>query len=358
MQPDNESLRDAAETVRSWVADGTPSTEPVTQETPVATEPVRDASGKFTAEPAADPTTATPTPGSAASVAASAAAPATEYIVGQMEDGTEFQIPKNVRIPLKRDKEITYEPLEDVRKDGMRLRDYQLKSNAVALQKQENEASRTKLEAEQARVAARETWLTEREVEMREAQKDPDKWAAYQDMQRLYAENPTFRKTMDDALDKRETEAELSVYRERDEAAQVTQGISLASTWIETVGAEFPSVNQDRVRQLYAQALSSGRAALDPNHVRAIYQDEARFVESAQTPLRSELQALKDQIAALEGKKQADTHNAGTQHALARAKVPPVATGGNPPAPVGAVQPGKFGPRELVERNAAWARER
>lgn len=380
--PNDETIQDAgaalsnAERVGNWVKDGTPAAEPVTTETPAAEtaeEQQRGPDGRFLPKgsepirPADTPASATPTPASSASATPSAvpAAPAPgasaaevqEFIEAQLGEGT-FQVPKGVKIPLKRGDTIEYATIEELQKRGMLELDYRHKTAERAREKRENEAIQTRLAATEARVQAREQWLAEREAEMREAQKDPEKWEAYQDLQRLYQSNPQFRKVMDDALAKRETDAELAVYQGRDYQAQVQEGVELATSWIDQFASEFADVNPERVRVRYAEALSAGRARLDPEFVRGIYEDEARYVTSTTSPLQQQLADLKARLAAIEDAKGAEKHNATTAHALSRAKAPPVAASGRPPAPAGAPATSRFGMNELVERNQAWANQR
>ena len=366
-----------AEKVQSWIADGTKTAEPVTTETPAAApdvegEQARGPDGRFLPKDsppisATEQTSATQTPAPEGSAAASPAAPAAgasaqeihEFIEAQLGDQP-YKVPKGVKLPLKRGDTVEYATVEELQKRGMLELDYRHKTAERAREKRENDTLRARLEADQARTEAREQWLAEREAEMVAAQKDPEKWESYLEMQRRYKEDPQFRKVMDDALAKRESDAELAVYREREHTQTVQQGVELANSWIDEVGADpkFAGVNPERVRVRYAQALSAGQASLDPGQVRAIYEDEARYLADSQTPLMRELADLKARLAAVEAGKAAEKHNAATSHALSRAKTPPVAATGRPPAPATAPKTGRFGIQELAERNQAWANQR
>lgn len=357
-----ETIQSVAKDLQAtWIADGTKAAEPVTTETPAAevtpVEQPRGPDGKFVAAGASS-ATPSPAPVPPATPTPAPATAAQEFIEARLGDSGTFQIPKGVLLPVKRGETIEYEPVDTVLAERMMHRDYSIKTAETAQQRRSVEAMQAKLQADAARVEARDNWLAEREAEMREAQKDPAKWEAYQQMQALYQTNPQFRKTMDDALAKRETDAEIAVYRDREYQDQVREGTELAAGWITQVGAEFPQVNPDRVRQLYAQGLAAGQATLDPAHVRAIYQEEARYLTSSAGPLEKQLAALKAEIDALKSATTATTHNATTQHALERAKAPQVATTGAPPVPVQPGPPSRFGMNELVERNQAWAKQR
>lgn len=375
----DETVQDAGsalsntERVSNWVKDGSAAAAPETVETPaaVAEQPRDPATGKFLAKDAEQGTaesSATPTPAAQASATPTPAAPAVpgpgasaaevQEFIDAMDGETPFKIPARLRIPLKRGETVEYETIEDIRKRGMLELDYRHKTAELARQRRDDEARRTQFAANEARVKARETWLAEREAEMVEAQKDPEKWDAYLEVQRQYRDNPRFRQVMDDALAKRETDAENSVYREREYAAVVSEGVSAAAQWIEQLAPQFAGVNPERVRVIYAQALTAGQASLDPAEVRAIYEREARYLSESQTPLQTELATLKARLEAMEASTAAEKHNAGTAHALSRAKTPPVAATGRPPAPAGAPATGRFGPNELIERNQAWSSQR
>jgi len=367
---DQETIESASKDIKAdWIADGTKAAEPVTTETPVV-EPVLETSqprgpdGKFLpkgsepvpVEPSAATLAAPVAPATAAPVPVSAQA-VQDMIDATRGEGT-FQIPKGVKIPLKRGDQVEYATIEELQKRGMLEVDYRHKTAEAARVKREADARGADIAAREARVTARDQWLKEQEDEMRAAMKDPDKWAAYQDMQRMYQDNPRFRQVMDDALAKRETDAENEVYQEREYQSQVTEGVTLAAGWVEQFAAEFPRVNPERVRGLYAQALTSGTAQLDPAHVRGIYEQESRYLTESAGPLEKQLATLAAEVEALKGATKAEAHNAATAHALTRAKTPPVATTGHPPAPAAAA-PGKpFGMRELAQRNQEWANKR
>lgn len=356
---------------QTWISDGTASAEPVTTETPspepapepVSTGPARGPDGKFIAADAAPPpeTPATPTPAPPASAVAAPAPGASaqaiqDFIDAQLGEGT-VQIPKGAKLPLKRGETVEYATIEELQKRGMLELDYRHKTADLARQRDALRASEAKAQAELARAEARAQWLEEQEQAMREAQKDPQQWEAYQEMMRLYRESPQFRQRMDDALAKRETEAELAVYRERDFETAKQEGSRMAREWITELATEFPGVDPARVTTLYGQALAAGHAQLHPDAVRAIYQTESAFVQQATSPLEKQLADLTAQVAALTAAQAAEKQNATTAHALSRAKAPPVATHGLPPTSVGKPAT-RFTQNELPDRNSEWARQR
>jgi len=339
----------------NWIKDGTPATEPETVSTPAveaAPDPVspdataQDAQGAAaTATPADEPIPPAP------------ASDVVEYIEARLGDQP-YQLPKNVLLPLKRGADVEWRPVDEVQRDGMKELDYRLKTQKAAEDRRAFEAERATFLAEQARIKARETHLSEREAELQDAFKSPEKFEAYQEHLRQYEANPVYRKMVDASLDQRETAAELAVYREQEAQRAVMLGAEAAQSWIQEAATKFPTVNPDRVREAYARDLRAGTGVLDPQYVEQLFRAEADYVAQTVTPLRSELDALKAQIAALSSAKATDAHNATTQHALARAKAPPVATGVAPQPARTPLITAPFGIRDLPDANAKWAAQR
>ncbi len=361
-----------SDAVKNWIADGQQAAEPVTTETPAAAEvSVSTDTPVIAAEPVIDATgrahgsdgTFVPKPSESAAATGLPANPTVQqvqdFIEAQHGDAA-FQIPKGVKIPLKRGETIEYKTIEELQREGMREADYRQKTMKHGEDRRALEAQQTAFRAQEAKVQAREAWLAEREAEMVEAQKDPKAWESYQQMRAMYQASPQFRKLMDDALAKRETDAENEVYRRAEDQRVIDRGKDMSLGWIDEIGKEsqFTAVNPERVRELYAQALVSGQAELSPDAIRRIYQQEASYLAQSAGPLQNELANLKAQVAALTARQAAEKHNATTQHAVARSKTPSLATTGNAPAPVagGPVKP--FGIRELPDRNAEWSRQR
>lgn len=363
--------------IENWIQDGTLNTEPVTTETPAETAAAPSPAPEAPApEPAAEATPPAGDEPASASQHAAAAAVAAEtgatppapgasaqevqdFIEAQLGEGT-FKIPRGVRLPLKVQGETHYATLDELLKGGMMERDYRLKTAEAARLRREAEDLRTQLAAEQAKLAAREKWLREQEAELRAAQTDPEKWQAYQEHLRQYQINPHYRRMVDASLRQQETEAELAIYRQREDAAIVQRGVETVEGWIAELSQDprFAAVDPERVRQLYGQRLAAGQANLDPADVRAIFESEADYLAKSVTPLQQQLANLKAEIEAIRASQAAEKQNQTTRHALNRAKAVPVATGAAAPAPGPRPQPQRFGINELPDRIAAWVRER
>lgn len=324
----------------SWVKDGTAETAPVTTSTPELT-PATGAgetsqSGGETASVAQ--ATAAGATTTVAAQAAAAGQTVAEFLEARL-NGQPYQLPKGVELPWKRGNETGFVSVEELQKRDMLERDYRLKTAALAEQKRSYEAMQRQIAAEQARVKAREAYLAEQEEQARQAFKDPGELQRWHDHLQRYQSDPHYRRAWDDSLRVRETEAELSVYREAEEQqAVIDTATQLAAEVERIVTTEFPGVDVALVRERYAQALMAGQADMSEMAIRHFAKQEAAVAERVTQPLRSELDEMRKELAALKKERelaaQAAQHNATTSHALNRAAAPNVApAGGAPPAP-------------------------
>jgi hypothetical protein len=265
-----------------------------------------------------------------------------------------LKIPAKAKVPLKVNGEIVYRPAKDALASSMLEEDYSRKQATLGANRRELEQHAATLVADRARVEAREKFLNEEIGKFRDAQKDPVKWEAYQNHLQLLASDPEYAKVFEDALKGRERAAVDEVEQQTRDREALVQSVSEAAGWIIDIGNEpaYQHVDLDRVRAIYSQALESGQAGLDPEVVRHIFEQEARYLTSSTSPLAVENAALRAQVASLTDP--AGQHNRATEHALKRAAAPPVVTG-QPAAPAAAEKKVKpFSPRELPDVNAAW----
>ena len=334
---------------QTWVKDGTEDAEPVTTETP-AEEVVE--------------TTAEVVEGAAVEEAAAAVETAGEtetvteavqkFIEGKLGDEV-FQLPEGVQVPLKRGDTTEYVPIEEVLKRGMLEKDYTAKTTELSNKQRAFDASQATAATAQARLDAKEKYLTEQEAEIKAALSDPESAEQYQQHLQMLRDNPMYRKTWEGRWANQETEAERDALRADQDARVVKDASTTALGWIETLATEFDGVDPGRVASIYGQRLSAGQASLDISDVRSIYQTEADYLAGASKPLRDQIATLSAKFDALTASQTAEEQNQTTRHAVARAKTVPVATGAGAPAKA-LTTPGKFGPNELAERNSEWAK--
>ncbi len=334
----------------TWVKDGTEEAEPVTTETP-AVEPVADVVEPVV-EPVVEAATGDEPPGV---VEPAVVAEVVEKFIECKLGEEVFQLPEGVRIPLKRGDETEYVPIEEVRKRGMLEQDYRAKTTELSNERRAFEASQATATTAQARLDAKEKYLTEQEAEIKAALSDPESAEQYQQHLEMLRSNPMYKKTWDDRWANREIVAERDALLETQDARVVQEASTTALGWIETLATEFDGVDPGRVASIYGQRLSAGQASLDISDVRSIYQTEADYLAGASKPLRDQIATLSAKFDALTASQTAEEQNETTRHAVTRAKTVPVATGAGAPAHT-PTTPGKFGPNELAERNSTWAK--
>ena len=338
----------------TWVKDGTEEAEPVTTETPA--EEVVETTAEVVEGAAAvvEEATATGDEATGAVETAGVEEVVQKFIECKLGDEA-FQLPEGVRIPLKRGDETEYVPIEEVRKRGMLEQDYRAKTTELSNERRAFEASQATAATAQARLDAKEKYLTEQEAEIKAALSDPESAEQYQQHLQMLRDNPMYRKTWEERWANRETAAERDALLATQDERVVQEASTTALGWIEKLATDFDGVDPGRVASIYGQRLSAGQASLDISDVRSIYQAEADYLAGASKPLRDQLANLSAKIDALTASQTAEEQNQTTRHAVKRAKTVPVATGAGAPATT-PTTPGKFGPNELAEKNSAWAK--
>ena len=345
----------------SWVKDGTAEVEPVTTETPEVVEDVVEAKTEVTETIEATETVETDKPDEATGTVEEtkteeAEEVAQKFIEGKLGEET-FQLPEGVLVPLERDGKTEYVAIEEVLKRGMMEQDYRHKTAELADSRRAFETSQATASHERAKLEAKEKYLAEQENEIKAALSDPESAERFQQHLEMLRTNPMYKKTWEQGLANRETEAERdSLQAEKDDRV-VREASTTALGWIESLATEFEGVDQGRVATVYGQRLSAGQASLDISDVRSIYQAEADYLSRASEPLRDQLATLSAKIDGLTASQAAEEQNETTQHAVKRAKTTPVATGAGAPAK-STTTPGKFGPNELATKTQEWANVR
>jgi hypothetical protein len=327
-------------TAEDWIKDGTATTVPETTSTPPAeppaetttSGPARDAeTGKFVAAaPADDASTtsaaratppaeeATPAVVAAVTAAAADAGQTVEEFLEARRGDQPFQFPKDVQLPWKRGSETGFAPVTEVLKSFMLEKDYRHKTQTLADERRQSAI-------EKARITAEKQAIEQEREQLRAAMIDPEKLEQYQAHYEQMRTNPVYRKMVEDALDKRVTEAELNV-RLDEEREQVNREAAenLYSTIVETA-KQYPGVDPERVRQIYAKGLVSGDIKeITEESIHQVYKQEADYTSRIVSPLQAELTELRTQIAALSSAKVVEAHNANTDKKLAQAKATPV----------------------------------
>lgn len=355
-------VEQARQVVSDWVAGG-------------KFDQPRDAAGKFIPEPTKEPPAAPPPPvpstDNAPPAAPTAAAPppvaapppaeppAPDMIEGRLDDGTIVRIPASAKLDLKvSGKAVTLTAAEAMQR-ATKVEGADRRFQEAAEQRRQLEQLERELNAREARLSARDSFLRDLEELAVKAQTDPEAQQQYEQHLDQYRNNPFYRKMVDAGLNNVEAAAELSVRHQEDEATMVEEGTQMVLNWVDELAADprFAGVDPVRARAIYGDMLERGVVGVDRAVLERIFANEALHVSSTQKPLLDELAQLKAQVAALEGRQAGERHNRQTDHALQRDKSVPTATGGQPPAPA-PPEPRPFGPRDLAQRTADWIRQR
>ena len=315
--PAEDDRKSNEEILDNWLSDGTPAEEPVTVETPE----------EASVEAVAAEEVITPD-------AEQDAEQVVKTFKGKLGE-QDYEVPEDFLVPVKRGDEIEYVPIKEAQAGFMRQKDYSIKTSEVAENRRKIEQQEAAFAARQAKIEAREKWIAEQEERMREAQADPEKHAAYLEHLAMYERNPEYRKNVDNALRVTEIEAENEALRATSSRSAVEEGVKQAQEWIAQLASEerYRTVDPERVRAIFANALTNQGLPFERSVVEQIFDQEATFAQNVleRSPLRSELAELKAQLDALQKQREADAHNQDTDRALARGAIPNVRPTGSAP---------------------------
>lgn len=304
---------------------------------------------------------------------------ARQRTITAMLNGKTHELDPNLLIPMQRGRETVHFPLSQVIRFSMNHRDYTAGRERNETRAQELARKERELEIQARRAQVREQQLNEEYERYRRAMEgdDPAEQERMLRHRELMRTDPEYRKTYEDALAKREYDAQREV---ESELSQYEEAQSLAqdvSAFIDTFGARhFPDVDPEAVRQAYGEALQSGKLrwpdgdvspaerdeilrTLVPQQLRTLFEAEAQRITNARQPVLSELEQMRAELAELRAAQGASSHNSRTAAALARSRnrVAVPAPGGSPPA-AGAKPAAKpFTSRELEDRKSEWIKQ-
>ncbi len=329
----------------SWVADGTPEVEPVTTKTPA----IEEADVTLATEQIAPET-------DESQESVSVVEDEVKYIEAKVGEEA-FQLPEGVMVPQVRNGETEYVSIQDVIARGQRGNDYRIKTTELGQMRSTLDQERNDFTVATARLEARSASLQAKEDQLRENMTDPTKAAAFQEHLQQYQDNPTYRENVDRALKSEDVEAELQALQHAETVRQNKAGVDFVLSTIEELAAEYPGVSPARVQTVYAADLRAENTQLSREAIEGVFKAENEYLETSNSPLREQLAEITRQMAVLQEANDADQHNDKTNHAVERAKSPPVSTGRSAPAPTATTQ-SKFSPNVLQEKMAEWTRVR
>lgn len=326
---------DRTEALNAWANKPDPVTAPaVTPPTPAPAPAAKAPDAPVAAPAAAGGTETPPAPADAPAASTAVGGPSDWMVFKKGEE--EFRVPLDAQIEFKRRDQMLTRTADDFRRDGMMGTDYKLSKETIQAERQAFQREQERIAVEQARVAERQRYLEEQEAAFREAQTDPAKFEQWQTHLTQMAQNPMYRKAYEDALAKRQVDAENQVLRARAEEQYVTHAATTVQGWTEALAAKYPGVPVESVRRDYAAQVALyeqragrvgtlGEGPLTPQALEQVFQHHAGVFQQAVAPVNAELAGLKAQLAELKAAQDAAAANAQTAHAVKRQAAPPTA---------------------------------
>lgn len=296
---------------------------------------------------------------------ASSALPAAPTIaeIEAMLDGQPMKLREDLMVPWKRGEETGTVSLREAINGYQREADYTRKMQAFSQERRQFE--QTKLEIEQTRRSIEaERVAVEREMQRHlTALTSPDESVRqkYERHLEMLAGDPEYRKTYERSLKYEAFEAREGL---QSELAQ-QQYVQAVQADIQDTVARFTTEfslqpeQLDRVLSRFEILVErEGEKALTEGTLKRLCQEEAAYAQTVSTPFKSELDALKAELAALKSGSQADAHNARvrttvTKATAARAAATP-AGGGAPAIGTTSAAPARAMSRE--DRHKAFMR--
>lgn len=289
---------------------------------PIATEvQTPDASASTDASTTVDPAAAASA--TTAEGAAAAAAGATAQQVAEIEgrlNGQPYKLPGNIEIPWKRGNEQGFATLDEVRKAHMFERDYRLRTSELAEQRRAFEQNKIEVEKARRQMDVERAFVEKEQARVLEAMTSPD--PAVRERHALHfqllREDPAYAEAYQKALRADAHDAVQSFEAEMQETLTTQAILQDVQDTAKRLSEEFPGVDVQRALARYGQAVAEGKAPLKESALRAVFQDEHAYVQRSVTPLKSELDALKAEIAALKTGTKADQHNQSVRTTIAK----------------------------------------
>ena len=341
-----------------WLKDGSAATVPVTTATPVIDTPavvVDTPVVAAAAEVVATPTTDTVAAAAAAagSTPAEVAQAVQEFIEGKLGDQP-FQIPKGLQIPWKRGAEQGFVSIEEAQKGMMMEKDYRIKTTQLAEQRRAFEIDKR---VSDARSAASEAWNQNERNRVAKAYESPEEQGRHEAFLAQYRSDPHFKAMVDKAHTADIMTAERGAVQEYEQHEALQYEANAVADAIVSIGKNYPNVDADQIRQQYAMALQADQLPLSAAAIEHLYKQETEKANRYAAPLRSELDALRAEMAKVRDAQAAGAHNATTRTSINRATNPVAApAGGSPPAPI--AQARTLSGATQADRAREWSRLR
>jgi hypothetical protein len=318
----------------------TTSNAPDSASTALAPTPTVAPSPVDTSSDAAAPTDThgAPTPADGAPPVVPAAPTVAE--IEAMLDGQPMKLREDLMVPWKRGEETGTVSLREAINGYQREADYTRKMQAFSQERRQFE--QTKLEIEQTRRSIEaERVAVEREMQRHlTALASPDESVRqkYERHLEMLAGDPEYRKTYERSLKYEAFEAREGLQSElaQQQYVQAVQADIADTVTRFTTEFSLQPEQLDRVLSRFEILVErEGEKALTEGTLKRLCQEEAAYAQTVSTPFKSELDALKAELAALKSGSQADAHNSRVRDTVSKAQTARAAAtpaGGRAPA--------------------------
>lgn len=279
---------------------------------------------------------------SADSAIVSPVAPAAPTVaeIEAMLDGQPMKLREDLMVPWKRGEETGTVSLREAINGYQREADYTRKMQAFSQERRQFE--QTKLEIEQTRRSIEaERVAVEREMQRHlTALASPDESVRqkYERHLEMLAGDPEYRKTYERSLKYEAFEAREGLQSElaQQQYVQAVQADIADTVTRFTTEFSLQPEQLDRVLSRFEILVErEGEKALTEGTLKRLCQEEAAYAQTVSTPFKSELDALKAELAALKSGSQADAHNSRVRDTVSKAQTARAAAtpaGGRAPA--------------------------
>jgi myosin heavy subunit len=344
-----------------------PSNAPDTVPTAPATAPaVVSPAPATTSAPAADVAPSLGRPATSADGEAAPATPAQQAAaIAEIEallDGAPMKLREDLQLPWKRGEETGTVSLREAINGYQREADYTRKMQAFSTERRSFEQTRLDVETTRRQIEA------ERTAVQREMQRhlealtsgDETKLERYNRHLEMLAGDEDYRKTYERSLKAEAYEAREGLHSELSQQ-QYVQAVQADIADAVTRFSQELSMQPEQVDRVLARyetlVQQQGQAALTERTLRRLFDEEASYAQTVSTPFKSELEALKAEIAALKSGSQADAHNTRVRTTVQKATTARAAAtpgGGAPTIGAGTGAPQR--PQSREERHRAFMR--
>lgn len=297
---------------------------------------------------------------------AAPAAPAAPTIaeIEAMLDGTPMKLREDLLLPWKRGEESGTAPLREMIASYQQQGQWTKKFQSLAEERRSFESTKLEIETKRREIQAEST-AVQREMQRHlEALTSPDESVRqkYERHLEMLAGDPEYRKTYERSLKYEAFEAREGLHTELEQQRYVQSVQADIADAVTRFTTEFSlqEAQIDRVLARYEVLVrQEGEKALTERSLKRLFEEEASYAQTVSTPIKSELDALRAEIAALKSGSQADAHNTRVRTTVTKAAAATAAatpTRGSSTPAIGATNAAPARAQSREDRHKAWMR--